>query len=50
VSDFNKSAWADNNFAQDYLDKADIYVVERRKMFWFVSSLVSHFRHGEQDV
>jgi len=50
MSDFNKSAWADNKFAQNYLDKADIYVVERRKMFWYVSSLVSHFRHGRQDI
>jgi tRNA (cmo5U34)-methyltransferase len=48
MSDFNKSTWADNTFAQNYLDKADIYILERRKMFWFVSSLVSHFRHGEQ--
>lgn len=50
MSDFYKSAWADNTFAQSYLDRADIYVMERRKMFWFVSSLVSHFRHGEQDI
>jgi tRNA (cmo5U34)-methyltransferase len=50
MSDFNKSAWTDNKFAQNYLDRADIYVVERRKMFWLVSSLVSHFRHGEQDI
>src|SRR5208282_4096122 len=50
MSDFNKSAWADNTFAQNYLDKADIYVVERRQMFWFVTSFVSHFRHGLQDI
>jgi tRNA (cmo5U34)-methyltransferase len=50
MSDFNKSAWADNKFAQNYLDKADIYIVERRKMFWFVSSLVSHFRHDKQNI
>jgi tRNA (cmo5U34)-methyltransferase len=50
MSDFSKSAWADDTFAQNYLDKADIYIVERRKMFWYVSSLVSHFRHGKQDI
>lgn len=50
MSDFNKSAWADNKFAQNYLDKADIYVLERRKMFCFVSSLVSHFRHGKENI
>jgi len=43
MSDFNKSAWADNTFAENYLDKADIYIVDRRKMFWFVSSLFQHF-------
>jgi tRNA (cmo5U34)-methyltransferase len=50
MSEFDKSAWADNKFAQNYLDKADIYIVERRKMFGFVSSLVSHFRYGKQDI
>lgn len=35
MSDFNKSAWSDNKFAKNYLDKADIYIVERRKMFWY---------------
>ncbi len=50
MTDFDKSAWADNSFAQNYLDKADIYVVDRRRMFWFVTSLVSHFRYGLQDI
>lgn len=50
MSDFSKSAWADNKFAQNYLDKANIYVMERRQMFWFVTSLVSHFRNGGQDM
>jgi tRNA (cmo5U34)-methyltransferase len=50
MGDFSTSAWADNNFAQNYLDKADIYIVERRKMFRLVSSLVSHFRYGEKDI
>ena len=50
MSDFDGSAWADDTFAQNYLDKADIYIVERRKMFRRVSSLVSHFRRGEKDI
>jgi tRNA (cmo5U34)-methyltransferase len=48
MTDFRQSAWADDRFAQNYLDRADIYVMERRKMFWFVSSLVSRFRRGGQ--
>jgi tRNA (cmo5U34)-methyltransferase len=43
MTDFEKSAWADNRFAESYLDKAEIYVVERRKMLWFVTSMVRHF-------
>ncbi|MEJ2683572.1 MAG: class I SAM-dependent methyltransferase [Candidatus Sulfobium sp.] len=50
MSDFNESAWAENRFAENYLDKADIYIVERRKMFWFVSSLLSHFLRGRKDI
>ena len=50
MSDFNKSAWADNEFAENYLDKADIYIVERRKMFWYVSSLFQHFFSGRKRI
>jgi tRNA (cmo5U34)-methyltransferase len=50
MSDFRESAWADNEFARNYLDKAEIYIVERRKMFWFVSSLFSHFSHGKDNI
>lgn len=50
MTDFKQSAWADNKFAQNYLDKADIYIVERRKMFWFVSSLASHFFQGRENI
>jgi tRNA (cmo5U34)-methyltransferase len=50
MSDFNKSAWADNKFAENYLDKADIYIVERRKMFWYVSSLFRHFFAGRENI
>jgi tRNA (cmo5U34)-methyltransferase len=50
MTDFRKSAWADNRFAESYLDKAEIYVVERRKMLWFVTSLVSHFCGREKPV
>lgn len=50
MSDFNKSAWADNKFAENYLDKADIYIVERRKMFWYVSLLFRHFFAGRKKI
>ncbi len=48
MSDFKVSAWADSNFAANYLDKADIYIVERRTMLWFVASLFTYFvKRGE---
>jgi tRNA (cmo5U34)-methyltransferase len=50
MSNFDGSAWADNKFAANYLDKADIYIVGRREMFRRVSSLVSHFRRGEAEI
>jgi tRNA (cmo5U34)-methyltransferase len=50
MSDFKQSAWANAEFAQNYLDKADLYVVERRKMFWFVSSFFAHFFSGKKDI
>jgi tRNA (cmo5U34)-methyltransferase len=50
MSDFDRSAWADDGFAANYLDKADIYIVERVKMFRLVSSLVSRFRRGEGQI
>ncbi|HAM51004.1 MAG TPA: 16S rRNA (cytosine(1402)-N(4))-methyltransferase, partial [Nitrospiraceae bacterium] len=45
-----ESGWANAEFAQKYLEKADAYVVERRKMFWFVSSLVDHFLSGTETI
>jgi tRNA (cmo5U34)-methyltransferase len=50
MNDFNKSAWADNKFAENYLDKADVYIVERRKMFWYVSSLFQHFFARRENI
>lgn len=42
MNEFNESAWSEKNFASNYLDKADIYIMERRSLFWTV---VSNFRH-----
>jgi SAM-dependent methyltransferase len=50
MRDFGESAWANDEFAKNYLDKADIYIVERKKMFWFISSFFSHFFNREKDI
>jgi hypothetical protein len=38
---FNQSAWAQEKFSKDFLEKADIYIQERRKMISNMSSLFS---------
>jgi tRNA (cmo5U34)-methyltransferase len=50
MSDFHGSGWANAEFAQKYLEKADVYVVERRKMFWYVFSLFDHFFGGIENI
>ena len=40
---FNQSAWAQDNFSRNFLEKADIYIQERRKMIRIMSSLFSFY-------
>jgi tRNA (cmo5U34)-methyltransferase len=49
VDTFNTSGWAREDFSKNYLDKADIYIPERRKMISLVSSLVAFFCEGKKD-
>ncbi|MBF0553791.1 MAG: methyltransferase domain-containing protein [Nitrospirae bacterium] len=41
--EFDKSKWADTDFSRDYLDKAEIYIAERSRMFSIVKSFYQHF-------
>jgi len=50
MSDFAESAWADDTFAGNYLDKADVYIPHRRKMFRFVSSLFAYCFDGHANI
>lgn len=43
MTDFERSNWARAEFSRDYLDRADIYIVERRKIFAIVKSFFGHF-------
>jgi tRNA (cmo5U34)-methyltransferase len=43
MTEFEKSNWARAEFSRDYLDKADIYIVERRRIFTIMKSFFSHF-------
>ncbi|MGC2064501.1 MAG: class I SAM-dependent methyltransferase [Thermodesulfovibrionales bacterium] len=47
---FRKSAWAQKDFSKNYLDKADIYIPERRKMISLFSSLLACFYADGQDI
>lgn len=47
---FRKSAWADKDFSKNYLDKADIYIADRRKMIGLFSSLLTCFLDDRKDV
>jgi len=50
MSEFHKSAWADDDFSRNYLEKADAYIVERRKMIALMASAFEHFFHGRSGV
>ena len=40
---FNQSAWAQEHFSKNFLEKADIYIQERRKMINNMSALFSFY-------
>ncbi len=50
MTDFNKTRWADQEFAKQYRDNADIYIVERQRMFGIMRSLFSHFFPGKKNI
>ena len=43
MTKFNKSQWAKPKFTQEYRDSADVYIVERRKLFEILKSFYRHF-------
>lgn len=43
MTDFEKSLWAKAEFAQEYRDSADIYIVERRRLIDILKSFYRHF-------
>ncbi len=47
---FNQSAWAQDNFSKNFLEKADIYIQERRKMISSMSSLFSFYFKERRDI
>ena len=47
---FNQSAWAQETFSKDFLEKADIYIQERRKMIHSMSSLFSFYFKEKSNI
>lgn len=47
---FNQSAWAQEHFSKDFLEKADVYIQERRKMINNMSSLFSFYFKEKRDI
>ena len=47
MTEFNKSNWASAEFSRQYRDNADIFVVERRRMFGLLASFYNHFLRGK---
>jgi tRNA (cmo5U34)-methyltransferase len=43
MTDFIETNWAKAEFSRNYLEKADIYIVERRRMFGILRSFMGHF-------
>jgi tRNA (cmo5U34)-methyltransferase len=50
MGDFEKSAWANEEFSKNYLEKADIYIVDRRRMLEIMSSFFNYFCYGRENV
>jgi tRNA (cmo5U34)-methyltransferase len=49
MTEFDKSQWAKPEFTQEYRDGADIYVVERGKLFEILKSFHGHFIGDKQN-
>ncbi|HYA12374.1 MAG TPA: class I SAM-dependent methyltransferase [Thermodesulfovibrionales bacterium] len=49
MTEFDKSQWAKAEFTQEYRDSADIYIVERRRLFDILKSFYKHFVASKPD-
>ncbi|GBE03821.1 bifunctional 3-demethylubiquinone-9 3-methyltransferase/ 2-octaprenyl-6-hydroxy phenol methylase [bacterium BMS3Abin09] len=50
MTDFNNTRWADQEFAKQYRDNANIYIVERQRMFGIMRSFFRHFVSGKKNI
>jgi tRNA (cmo5U34)-methyltransferase len=45
MSKFSRSEWSKREFSREYREKADVYVLERRRLFEILKSFYRHFLH-----
>ncbi|HYA26977.1 MAG TPA: methyltransferase domain-containing protein [Thermodesulfovibrionales bacterium] len=50
MENFGDSSWAKEDFSKKYLERADIYIVDRSKMLWMVVSFYFHFFDGRKGI
>ena len=50
MTEFNNTRWADKEFAEQYIDNAEIYILERQRMFGIMRSCIRHFLSGKKDI
>jgi tRNA (cmo5U34)-methyltransferase len=49
MTEFNKSEWAKAEFAREYRDNADVYVMERRRLLDILKSFYRHFLNDKNN-
>ena len=49
MTKFDKSHWAQKDFSNQYLEEADVYVLERRKLLELLKSFYKHFLADKKD-
>ena len=50
MTDFSKTRWSDPEFAQGYRDRAEIYIVERQRLFEIMRSYFRYFMGGKRNI
>jgi tRNA (cmo5U34)-methyltransferase len=50
MTEFSKTEWAKSGFSQEYRDNADIYIMERRRLFTILKSFYRHFLKGGKRI
>ena len=50
MTEFNKSNWAKAEFSREYIDNADICIVERRRSLEILKSFYKHFLKSRHEV